>query len=247
MKTPAVSLTAEKIRTCLIAKDRLNDTIIRLRLGIPETGYDYYAGQCLKLYNNQGVGRTYCLSSVPGLDDFLELQICLTPHGALTNWIYGELKAGDQIRISPASGDCFYLPGNNRQPIMLIGTGIALAALYGILRDALVKNKHKGDIRLFHQTHSPDEYYLIQELMALQAKYPNFSYTHFIYCKNPVNIDVSARSTSEMAFGTIGQLSHWQLFLCGDPSVIKEVKQDALLLGAKEDNIFEMPFTLPGE
>jgi ferredoxin-NADP reductase len=143
MKTPAVLLTAEKIRTCLIAKDRLNDTIIRLRLGIPETGYDYYAGQCLTLYNNQGVGRTYCLSSVPGLDDFLELQICLTPHGALTSWIYGELKAGDQVRISPASGDCFYLPGNNRQPIMLIGTGIALAALYGILRDALVKNRHR--------------------------------------------------------------------------------------------------------
>ncbi|MGJ0428385.1 oxygenase [Methylobacter sp.] len=249
MKTPAVSPAVKKIRTYLAAKDQLNDTIIRLRLYLPEEGYDYYAGQCLTLYNNEGVGRMYCLSSVPGLDDFLELQISLTSHGALIPWIYGELQVGDQVRISPASGDCFYLPGDLSQPIMLIGTGIALAPLYGILRDALIKHGHKGDIRLFHQTHSPDEYYLIPELMALQTEYPNFSYTHFIHGKSPVNValDVPEKSTSEMAFGTIEDLSFWQLFLCGDPSVIKEVKQDAILLGAKENNIFETPFAMPGD
>lgn len=247
MKTPAVSAPAKKIRTYLMAKDQLNDTIIRLRLHIPEEGYDYYAGQCLTLYNKKGEGRLYCLSSVPGLDDFLELQISLIPNGTLVPWIYEELNVGDQVRISPASGDCFYLPGNLHQPMLLIGTGIALAALYGILRDALVKNGHKGDIRLFHQTHSPDEYYLIQELMALQAKYPHFSYTHFIYGKDPINaaFGVPERSTSEMAFGTISDLSDWQLFLCGDPSVIKAARQDAMSLGAKRKNIFEMPFAMP--
>lgn len=246
MKTPMVSPAVKKIRTYVAAKDQLNDTIVRLRLYIPEEGYDYYAGQCLMLYDNRGIGRSYCLSSVPELDDFLELQISLTSNGALISWIHEELQVGDQVRIGLASGDCFYLPSNLHQPIMLIGTGIALAPLYGILRDALVKNGHKGDIRLFHQTHSPDEYYLIPELMALQAEYPNFSYTHFIRGKNPINIalDVAEKTTSEMAFGTIEDLSPWQLFLCGDPLVIKEVKQAAMLLGAKEKNIFETPFTM---
>ncbi|MFA5982951.1 MAG: FAD-binding oxidoreductase [Methylococcaceae bacterium] len=233
-----------KITTSVCAKDHLNETLLRLRLNIPDQAYPYFAGQRLKLYNATGIGRDYCLSSVPGLDNFLELHISLTPNGALMPWIFEELEVGAQVQIGPASSD-FHCTASHQKPILLIGTGIALAPLYGILREALIKNQHKADIRLFHETHNKDEYYIIQDLILLQTEYSNFSYKHFVSGSQPNSVDTNLIHTSEMAFGDLTDLRDWEIFLCGDQNMIERVKHDALELNANANFILEEPFKMP--
>lgn len=230
-----------KTRVCSI--ERLNESVVRIRLKSPPD-YPYFAGQHLRLYNDDGLSRAYCLSSVPGLDDYLELQITLAPGGKMVPWIYEHLKGGSEVRISRASGHCFYAPGNRTQPIILVGTGIALAPVYGIVRDALIKNGHTGPIQLYHETHGKSEYYLVQELKNLEKQYPNLTYTHYLSGKD-VPVDVADMSASEMALGTLHDLGDWRIYLCGDPAMIAEVTKDALLLGAKRENLYTLPFRMP--
>ena len=45
--------------------------------------------------------------------------------------------AKDDFELRDPGGDCFYVPGNMEQSMMLIATGSGLAPLYGLIRDPL--------------------------------------------------------------------------------------------------------------
>ena len=79
------------------------------------------------------------------------------------------------VSIQGPSGNCFYLPGQPDEPLLLAGTGTGLAPLYGIARDALTQG-HCGPIWLFHGSLNPAGLYLQQELTDLAARHANFQY-----------------------------------------------------------------------
>ncbi|WP_455198879.1 2Fe-2S iron-sulfur cluster-binding protein, partial [Kaarinaea lacus] len=169
-----------EIETRVDARDLLNPEVLRLRLACPEK-YDYYPGQYLTLFNSEGIGRSYSIASLPEDDDFLELHIRLVPGGQVSSWAHNNLKEGDTVKITEANGDCFYLPSNLEQPLLLIGTGTGLAPLYGIARDAIHQG-HKGPIHLYHGSRTlngqttPFGLYLVDELRVLEKTNESFFY-----------------------------------------------------------------------
>ena len=72
-------------------------------------GFDYRAGQYAMLWNTQQLGRCYSLASVPGVDQTLELHVGRVAGGRMSNWLFEELKAGDELQLQTASGNCFYV------------------------------------------------------------------------------------------------------------------------------------------
>jgi CDP-4-dehydro-6-deoxyglucose reductase len=232
-------------QTKVLAVDHLNPEIVRLRLQRPD-GYEYYPGQFLNFFNPNGVSRSYSLASVPGEDDFLELHIRRIPGGQVSDWAYGELKAGDSVTISQPTGDCFYLPGRTEQALLLIGTGTGLAPLYGILREAL-RQGHNGPIHLYHGSRALDGHatphglYLIDELRQLAAEN---SQLHYHPCVSSGTGPEGMRDgrANELALADHTDLAGWRIFLCGQEEMVKKTKQKAYLAGASLQDIYADPF-----
>lgn len=156
------------------------------------------------------------------------------PGGLVSGWIFENLKAGDTVTISEALGDCFYVPGNPGQSILLIGTGSGLAPLFGIIRDALLSG-HSGQIKLYHGSYNTAGLYLVSELKGLAQSHANLSYIPCVsegnapdgYAQGMV-LDVALRDNTN--------LSSWRDFLCGNPDMVNAAKHEAYLSGAAINN-----------
>ena len=163
-----------KLQAEVIGIEYLNADILGIRIK-PSQPFTYKAGRFINFFKDEFTARCYSLASVPDLEEELFLNVRKVPDGLVSGWIFDDLKAGDTVTISEASGDCFYVPGNPEQNILLIGTGSGLAPLYGIIRDAL-RNGHKGKISLYHGSYNIDGFYLVEELRKLAQAHANFSY-----------------------------------------------------------------------
>jgi NAD(P)H-flavin reductase len=213
--------------------------ILGIRLK-PSRDFLYKAGQFINLFMDETTARCYSLASVPGLDEELYLNVRKVPEGLVSNWIFEHLEVGKIITISEATGDCFYVPGNAGQDILLIGTGSGLAPLYGIIRDALLAG-HSGQIKLYHGSNFVSGFYLVDQLRKLAQTHANFSYTPCVSEEAALNgyahgmvLDVALRDNPD--------LSGWRVFLCGNPLMVNAAKQETYLAGAAIHDIFADPF-----
>lgn len=229
----------QSVEAEVLALDKLSDDVLRMRLARPEN-YSYFPGQFLNLRNSDGVERSYSLASLPDGEDFLELHVRHIPGGKVSGWVHAALKVGGRVTISPATGDCFYTPGQPDQNLLLIGTGTGLAPLYGILRDAL-RQGHEGDIHLYHGSSTVEGLYLVDELKALDADHANVHYHPCVSQGTPPAGIVSGRA-DQMALKEIGKLSGWRVYLCGREEMVKSARQKAFLAGASLKDIYADPF-----
>jgi NAD(P)H-flavin reductase/ferredoxin len=219
----------------------LNPEILEVTLK-PEHRIDYRAGQFIRLYNPDGVARSYSLASVPGIDRALILHIRAYPGGSVSQWVHQDLRIGDMVSISEAMGECMYVPGRPEQPLLLIGTGSGLAPLYGILREAL-QNQHSAAIHLYHGARTEQGLYLTDELKAMAANHPNLQYHACVSetgtVKDPALLQGRA---SDLALAHHPDLMGWSVFLCGNPEMVRSTQMQAFIAGTHLDDIHADPF-----
>ncbi len=235
----SLAATSEKRKAEVIEKRWMNEQVIRLRL--KSEGFDYIPGQFINLVRAEdGLTRSYSLASLPDDEDFLELHVRHIPGGKVSGWVHSTLKKGDRVTISPATGDCFYTPGQPTQNLLLIGTGTGLAPLYGILRDAL-RQGHQGDIHLYHGSSTVEGLYLVDELKALDAAHANVHY-HPCVSQGTPPAGIASGRADQKALEEIGKLGGWRIYLCGREDMVKSARQKAFLSGASLKDIYADPF-----
>lgn len=214
----------------------LNAEIMELTLK-PERPIHYKAGQFIRLYNPQGIARSYSLASVPEIDRFLTLHVRAYPDGVLSQWVHQLLRIGDMVSVSEALGECFYVPGQPEQPLLLIGTGSGLAPLYGILRDALQQG-HTAPIYLYHGARSHDGLYLFDDLKSLAKRYSNFEFRACVSDgQSESTPGILSGRASDIALNTHPDLKGWAIYLCGNPDMVRTTQMQAFLAGCSLDEI----------
>lgn len=218
----------------------LSADIVCLELS-PGTKLKYKAGQFINLHKDAVTARSYSLASVPEIDKHLHLHIRELPNGRVSPWIHHALKVGDSIDISDAKGNCFYIPDNPDQNLLLIGTGCGLAPLYGIIRDALAQG-HRGAIKLYHGSKSVESLYMSKELKSLTLSHPNFAYTPCVSGHSVQHGFASGRA-HDVAIKENPDLAGWRVFLCGHPEMVATSKKLAFFAGASMRDIYADPFT----
>lgn len=114
-----------RIKTTVFEHDIISDGILRLRIK-PQKNFNYHSGQFINIWKNNTVARSYSLASVNDIDDYLELHIRRIENGMVSSWLHDEIAVGDNLEIQAATGECFYIPGNPEQKILLAGTGTGL-------------------------------------------------------------------------------------------------------------------------
>jgi CDP-4-dehydro-6-deoxyglucose reductase, E3 len=186
-----------------------------------------------------GLARSYSIASLAD-DSDLELHVRRITGGKMSGWLHDEARIGDRVSVLGPSGECFYVPGKEDQPILLVGTGTGLAPLYGILRDAL-RHGHRGPIHLFHGALHKGGLYLVEELRRLVQ-----SHSHVVYTPTVLN----SGGTDDLAIGPIDQvvlkrfpkLTGWRGYVCGDPALVQSLKKKLFLSGMASREIFADAF-----
>jgi NAD(P)H-flavin reductase/ferredoxin len=241
--TVSVPAEGESTLTAVVRRlEPLNADILRVELAVDEP-FDYRAGQFLNLFMDEMLGRSYSLASVPELDEYLELHVRRLPDGRVSGWIHDELRVGQTLAVRGPGGNCFYVPGQPEQPLLLIGTGSGLAPLYGILRDAL-RHGHTGPIRLFHGSRSADGLYLTGELRELARTHAQFDYVPCVSGPEVPSQHATGR-VHDVALTDTPDLKGWRVYLCGHPDMVQQAQMRAYIAGASLTDIHADAFVSP--
>lgn len=201
---------------------------------------EYHAGQFINIFRETTISRSYSLASVPGEDPHLSLHVRRVPGGRVSGWIHDTVRNGDHVEITQPLGQCFYVPADLDQPLLLLATGSGLAPLYGIVRDALRKG-HRGPIRLYHGSRRPEGLYLQKELRALSARFPHFHYQPCVSQAEPSGatrrgrvLDVALQDTPKPAGSKV--------YLCGHPDMVSSAKKALFMAGVGLKDIYADAF-----
>jgi len=235
------STTQTRIPAVVTGQRALTERIVEIRLQ-PESPFAYQPGQFVNLWRDANLGRSYSLASVPGIEEALILHVGRIPGGVMSNWIHDQLREGDYVELQGPEGECYYLPGDQDQPLLLAGTGTGLAPLYGIAREAL-RQEHRGIIHLFHGGRDAQGLYLMEELEALAAQHPNFNY-------HPCALDVAGLEVGRAVEGALDllikeafpNLKGWRAYLCGAPDMVQLLRKQTFLAGASSKDILADAF-----
>jgi NAD(P)H-flavin reductase/ferredoxin len=215
--------------------DRLSDTVVRIRLE-PRGAFTARAGQFLTLIDPRTeIARSY---SIAGLaDGLIELHVRIIPGGLMSGLVADRIRPGHAMTVTGPSGACFYEGLDPDRRIVLAGTGTGLAPLWGILNDALSQG-HRGPISLYHGALDPSGLYLSDELAALGAMHPQFTY-------RPCIRDEAALGETDLVKVVMraeNDPTRTSYFLCGDELLVNRLKRSLFVAGAELDCIHADPF-----
>ncbi|MCH9698345.1 MAG: 2Fe-2S iron-sulfur cluster binding domain-containing protein [Gammaproteobacteria bacterium] len=230
---------AQSVAATLVSKQILTDEIVQLVFE-PDERIEFRAGQFVNLQRKDGLVRSYSIANVPANDCSMEFHIRKLNKGQFSEWAYDTLTQGETIDIHPPQGECFYIPGNQQQQLLLIGTGTGLAPLAGIIADALA-NQHTGPIHLFHGSREASGLYLVEKFQQLAQAHGNFSYTPCV-SQSPAPDAYSLGRANTLALQMYPDLTGTKVYLCGHPEMVKTTQHQAFLAGAKVNDIYADAF-----
>lgn len=213
----------------VVAKQLLNTETLLLTLECKQP-LNYYAGQFVNLKRADGLTRSYSIANNRVHAHKLTFHIRRLAGGRFSEWAHQELNIGDTIAVSDPQGLCYYLPTNQEQSMLLIGTGSGLAPLAGIISEAL-HHGHTGPIYLYHGSREMDGLYWIEEMQQLAGQYPNFHYTPCV-SRGDAPDGVANGRANDVAMSTLPGLKGWRVYLCGHPDMVNQAKRQAFLKGA---------------
>lgn len=232
----AVSKTVSAV---LVSKRLLTPSVLQLRFN---TELDYLPGQYVNLLRHDGLCRSYSIASVPGVDDYVELQLRIFPDGQFSQWALNDFMVGESIEMQGPIGDCFYTESDLSQPMLMAGTGTGLAPLYGIVRDAL-KRGHSGSIQLFAGAKNAEGLYLVDELKALAETYPNLTYTPVTLEQGDLPVGCEVGDLNAVVKGKVADTKGYRAYFCGSEERVKKLRKQTFLAGANMQDIFCDLFT----
>jgi ferredoxin-NADP reductase/ferredoxin len=215
-----------RLTAVIMELTRLSDSVLRVRLK-PAGPFEYRAGQFITIFRSDGLARSYSIASLPA-EGVLELHVRVLVNGRMSRWLADESPIGVEVLIQGPSGECFYLGGDEDQPLLLAGTGTGLAPLLGITRDALQQG-HRGPIHLVHGAANLHGLYHHELLAGLSADHGNLNvWQTTLAADGPLDTAVLGRFPS---------LGGHRVFLCGDPTLVRSLRKRAYLAGAAMNDI----------
>jgi ferredoxin-NADP reductase/ferredoxin/truncated hemoglobin YjbI len=226
-------------RAVVYKKELLSPDVCRVLIE-PATQVYYRAGQFINILRDDGLTRSYSLSSVPYDDYYLEIHVKHIPDGQMSKWIFADLKENDEIEFQGPLGNCYYDPDDQSRNMLLISTGTGLAPHIGIAKDALLSG-YSGNIKIYHGAKKYHGHYLWPRLEKLSRQYPSFSYVLCASQEEGNDCVVSGRA-NQVALQQNNDLHDWTVYLSGQSDMVNETEQAVIAMGVPDDKIYADPF-----
>ncbi|WP_408097923.1 FAD-binding oxidoreductase [Peredibacter sp. HCB2-198] len=222
----------------IISQQRVSSSVVILKVQL-DSPLEYKAGQFVNVIREDQLCRSYSLASVSN-NQTLELHVRKVPQGMMSNWLYDAELLGHKITLSGPVGECYLTHEMENDDLLLLGVGTGLAPLYGIVQEAIA-NGFKGKITLFHGGLRLESLYLVEELKNLEEKCPQFQYFP-AYLTGESREGFLQGDLVELLKKHEFDIKNTTVMVCGDPDMVKKLKQTVFLKGVPSKKIFSDAF-----
>ncbi len=202
------------VKTVPIAKD-----VFEIHLEKP-AGFAFTAGQFIQFRIPEGDKiwlRSYSMASAPH-EEVLVFCAKVYPTGKAS----ARFQAANPGDVIEFQGPVGRFVSAAPTPLVLIATGAGLAPIMSIIRDELFVKKNPERIHLLFGVRKQEDVFWKQELEALQAQFPHFSFDLTLSQPESEWGGKQGRVTAHLV-DAINANAHY--FLCGNLEMVKEVKQ----------------------
>ncbi len=222
----------------VIAQTRVSDSVVILKVK-PLQSYPFRAGQFTNIIREDGLCRSYSIASESD-DTEIEFHIRKVPNGVFSSWLYDEDLTDVCVKLSEPHGECSLSPEMEGRNLLLVGVGTGLAPLYGVLKDAINFQK-MGSINLMHGSLTKDGLYFVDELKRLESENGLFKY-HPLFLKGEEREGYIKGNLVDYIKAFEFDKPSTIVMICGDPQLVKSLKQAIFISGVPSKNIFSDPF-----
>jgi ferredoxin-NADP reductase/CRP-like cAMP-binding protein len=119
------------------------------------------------------VARSYTLTSPATARDHYEITVRREPHGAMSGWLFDNLRPGASLAILPPSGTCFFELNEPRPLVCLVG-GIGITPALGICRSAAAADVTRR-VHVDYSASTREDIICGDELRELAAEHDSLS------------------------------------------------------------------------
>jgi ferredoxin-NADP reductase len=207
----------------LVAVRGLARDVVEYRLRV-ESPLQFRPGQFISLRvgldaDHNPILRSYSLASSPGSTD-LSLVVKLVPGGTASGW-FNQLKTGDQVEFTGPMG-FFVLDLQHAGDVVFGATGVGVAPVLPMAREALTRSSERGRVLLFWGNRQPDEWFWRDELTELERD-SRFSVHRFLSGGAPEWAGARGRIVQPIC-DELSRLVHPTFYLVGNGAMIRDAK-----------------------
>ena len=217
---------------------------------VPTIFRDFSAGQHLTIkVNTKGetLYRTFSISSIPNIDNFLTLTIKKIKGGKVTNYLAENLKVGDTLEVTAPSGQ-FYLnaePANQKHYVMIAG-GSGITPIYSMV-GTILKFEPKSKITLLYANRTSNSIIFKEKLEKWAKEFSTqIEVKHFLSEEeNPQNA-IKGFITKISLEELVNQYGKNKLdfYLCGPEIMTNKLIDDLAYLGVPKEQIHRELFLI---
>lgn len=181
--------------------------------------------------------RDYSFANRPGAPE-LEFHIRVREGGVVSRRIYEQAAAGERFTLNGPRGGA-YLRKDHPGPITIVVGGTGLAPGRSILLDALSTMPGRP-VSLFFSVREERDFYCLEELEALAAKHPRF--TFLALATRVEGAATRTRSVFDAIAARFDSLSGHKVYTCGSPSLVSACQAFAAARGVSATDCHADPF-----
>lgn len=241
----ARTATQQPLHLQVIERKTVGNDLLCLKLGSRQPLPAFQAGQHLLISAPAGragktIQRAYSLAAWSAYPQTYELGIKRQPNGAMSQWMWATLQAGDELLASPPQGN-FVVEASSR-PLVLIGAGIGITPIRAMLHAALGEKRR---IFLFHAAKTAEALLYCEEFLALAARHAELEY---IRCLSQQELDHGAgqcRLSAQRILAVVEPKQEADYYLCANPALVDELRNSLIAGGIPEHRIHHEVFAAP--
>lgn len=199
---------------------------------------EFLAGQYLSIaVNDQGLRRSYSISSSPDITHGFELLVDVEPSGPGSNFLKN-LPLGETISFMGPLGR--FVLSQSHNDIVMIATGSGIAPFKSMISQLLQVEQTTRQITLHWGMRRAEQLFWLDEFQILMDAFPNF---HFLpVLSKPTPDWTLSRGRVTQVLSAIKPNLDADYYLCGNQEMIAQVSSILATQGVRETQVFYEKF-----
>ena len=231
------------IRAKLIARIPRTPTVESFRF-LPEVKINFLPGQFIRLFfdtvnqNNAGLNKYLSFSCAPQ-HDYIEVTKRLSDSEFSQR--LKSLQKGDGIVLSRPLGNCVFKESYKK--IVFLTGGIGITPAISII-EYIVAKKVDADVVLLYANRNEEEIAFRPELDGWQKNFKKLKICYTVSCKSSPD-SVCREGNIDVIFcrDNLADLCERKVFIHGPPTMVEAMRDLALQLDCKKENVLTENFT----
>jgi NAD(P)H-flavin reductase/ferredoxin len=212
----------KRIMASVLKLHRPSADVAVIQLRFPAgTRVKFRAGQYLRVILDGGDSRNFSMANGPHESDGAQLHIRHVAGGRFSESILAALQAGDKLEIEAPFGE-FFLREDSDRPIVFLATGTGFAPIKAMIDD-MIKRSIAPQAHFYWGVRRSEDLYMLDILEKWRSKAP---WLDCVPVLSQPGEDWSGRRgfVQDAVLQDLQDLSGWQVYACGNPSMVREAK-----------------------